>query len=177
MIETERLLLRRWREEDVEPHYRLVNHPAIVRTLGGPPNRAASEEVVTRQNGILDANGSCFWAVEHRATGRFIGWCGIKPGSDPTPIAHLSEIGWTIDPAFWRQGLAREVATAVLAWAWTHTDHGRIHAITTPGNTASWGLMERLGMTRLADGDFNHPALPPGDPLRPHITYAITRPA
>ena len=175
MIEAERLLLRRWREEDVEAHHRLVRHPDVVRTLGGPPAGTASEEIVARQNGLLDSTGSCFWAIELRETGDFIGWCGVKPGPDGTPIAGLPEIGWTIHPDHWRQGLAYEAASAVLARAWAHTDHPRIFAITTPGNEASRGLMERLGMKRMESGDFNHPKLAAGDPLRRHLIYVIER--
>ena len=115
MIETGRLLLRRWRESDVEPHANLVRHLDVVRTLGGPPPRETSVEVVARQNGILDRTGACFWAVELRATGAFVGWCGVKPGPDETPIAGLPEIGWTVAPVFWGQGLAREAACASLA--------------------------------------------------------------
>ena len=65
----------------------------------------------------------------------------------------------------------------MLAWAWAHTERARLVAITTPGNTRSWGLMERLGMTRRADGDFDHPALAEGDPLRRHLTYHGIGPA
>jgi hypothetical protein len=49
-------------------------------------------------------------------------------------------------------------------------------AITTLANTRSWGLMERLGMVRHPDEDFDHPDLAEGDPLRPHILYRIQRP-
>ena len=52
----------------------------------------------------------------------------------------------------------------------------RITAITVPANTRSWGLMERIGMARVTDGDFDHPNLAPGDPLRRHILYRIDRP-
>ena len=128
-----------------------------------------------RQNAILAATGSCFWALELRETGAFVGWCGIKPGKPP--IEGEPEIGWTLAPDLWGRGLAHEAAAATLAWAWAGTSLERIVAITSRGNRRSWGLMERLGMRRVAGGDFDHPALAEGDPLRPHITYAIERPA
>lgn len=74
------------------------------------------------------------------------------------------------------RGYAREAATASLGWAWTHTDAGEIGAWTTIGNAPSWRLMERLGMVRDVAGDFDHPALPEGDSLRPHILYRVARP-
>ena len=175
MIATERLILRRWRQADAAAHRALVTDPRVVATLGGPPPADRSTEVVERQNRFADETGSCFWAVEHRATGAFIGWCGVKPGPEGTPTAGLPEIGWALAPVWWGQGLAREAAEASLAHGWA-IGLDRVYAITTSGNTRSWSLMERLGMARLPDGDFDHPALAEDDPLRRHITYAIDRP-
>lgn len=176
MIGTERLLLRRWRESDRAAHRAIVVHPLVMKTLGGPPPEAASAEVVGRQNGVADKTGSCFWAVEERASGAMIGWCGIKPGPAGTPIADAPEAGWTLHPDWWGTGLAYEAASAVFARYWADTPAPHIYAITTPGNRASWGLMERLGMSRVAGGEFDHPNLEPGDPLRRHCTYRIARP-
>lgn len=177
MIETGRLLLRRWREEDVAAHHALRSDPAVSRFLGAPPSADEVRATTARQNALLDTLGYCFWAIELRASKEFIGWCGLKPGPADSPAAGAVEIGWTLAPACWGRGLAREAAEAVLAWAWANTAERRIVAITTHGNAASRGLMERLGMRRVADGDFDHPALSEGDPLRPHVTYAVDRPA
>ena len=65
---------------------------------------------------------------------------------------------------------------ASLAWGWANLDAERIVAITVPANRASWGLMERLAMTRRPDLDFGHPAFAEDHPLHQHITYAIGRP-
>ena len=176
MIETERLLLRAWRDADTAAHRALVLEPSVIATLAGPPPLDASAGIAARQNALLESYGSCFWAVEHRASGEWIGWCGIKPGANGTPIADRPEIGWSLQPARWGQGFAREAASAALAWAWANTAHDGIWSITSPLNTRSWGLMERLGMTRVADGAFEHPALAEGHPLRRHITYMIERP-
>ncbi len=176
MIETARLVLRGWRAEDAGFHRALVTHPLVVRTLGGPPPPDESMAVIDRQSRWLQATGSCFWVVALRATGAAIGWCGIKPGPAGTPIAGKPEAGWTIHPDDWGEGYAREAARAVVAHHWTTTAHPDLWAITTPGNIASRGLMERLGMTRVPDADFNHPNLPDGDPLRRHLTYVIARP-
>jgi len=73
------------------------------------------------------------------------------------------------------QGYAREAAVASLAWAWANLPVPAIMAITNLANTRSWGLMERLGMTRYPDEDFDHPEVPEGDPLRLHILYCIHR--
>ena len=174
MIDTGRLTLRGWRAADARAHHALANHPDVVATLGHGPTPAQSRETVERQQAGLAAHGYCFWAAERRADGRVIGWCGLQPL--PAAVGGGVEIGWTIAPPLWGRGYAREAATAVLTHAWKETTLAHVRAVTTPGNTRSRALMERLGLIRLPDGDFDHPALPPGDPLRRHLTYSIERP-
>jgi RimJ/RimL family protein N-acetyltransferase len=176
VIETERLVLRGWREADAILHHAMCADPAVTRYLGPPPSLADSRDVVARQRHLLDTNGYCFWVVERQADAAFLGWCGLKPGAEGTPIADLPEIGWSLLPAAWGQGYALEAARGTLAWAWAATAWARIYAMTVPANTASWGLMQRLGMARIEGGDFNHPALAEDDPLRLHILYRIDRP-
>ena len=174
MIETDRLLLRRWRPADAAPFHAMGQDAEVMRFLG-PPMSLADCEAVDRQNAVADAEGSCFWAVERREDGRFLGFCGIKPGAAGTPIADRPEIGWRLSCDAWGHGYAREGAAACLADAWAR-GVPQVWAITVPANERSWGLMIRLGMTRVADGDFDHPAVPVGDPLRRHLTYTAARP-
>ena len=177
MIETERLLLRPWEERDRAPYHAIKSDPLVMATLGPVQTRAESDATLDRWNGRHAAWGHSLWALERRADGMLLGYCGLVYPPAGTPVAGEREIGWGLGAQHWLLGYAREAAAAALDWAWAHTDSTRVVAITTPGNTASWGLMERLGMTRLADGDFQHPALAKGDPLRAHISYAIERPA
>ena len=175
MIATERLLLRPWEERDRAPYHAIKSDPRVMATLGPVQTRAESDATLDRCNGRQATWGHSLWAVERRADGTLLGYCGLVYPPAGTPVAGEREIGWGLGAQHWRLGYAREAAAATLDWAWAHTDSARVVAITTPGNTASWGLMERLGMTRLADGDFEHPALAEGDPLRAHIGYAIER--
>ncbi|HET8611209.1 MAG TPA: GNAT family N-acetyltransferase, partial [Sphingomonas sp.] len=92
------------------------------------------------------------------------------------PIIGEIEIGWRLREDAWGQGYAREAAEASFAWGWANLDRGQIVAITVPANERSWGLMERLGMSRRPELDFGHPLFPEGHPLHRHITYAIERP-
>ena len=91
------------------------------------------------------------------------------------PITDEIEIGWRLAHDAWGQGYAREAAEASLAWGWANLPVPTIAAITVPANTRSRGLMERLGMVRVADGDFDHPDVPDGSPLQRHILYRIAR--
>ena len=114
--------------------------------------------------------------VVRRGDGAAIGFCGLRRGKPGTPITGLLEIGWLLAHAHWGQGYAAEAARASLAWGWANLAEDRIVAITAARNQASRRLMQRIGMTRVADGDFEHPAFPPGDPLRDTVTYEIHRP-
>ena len=99
----------------------------------------------------------------------------MKTGAPGTPIEHDVEIGWRFDRDFWGKGYASEAARAALAHGLTDPAVPRIGSITVPSNRASWAVMERIGMTRAHDLDFDHPAVPLGHPLRRHVTYFIDR--
>ena len=141
----------------------------------GTVSRAQSDAAVDRQIAAQAELGLCFWALERKPDGAFLGFCGLRPGVPGTPIADDLEIGWRLGRAFWGEGYAREAAAACLAWAFGEADAPRVAAITVAANTRSWRLMERLGMVRRPDLDFLHPTLAEGDPLRPHITYIAER--
>ena len=143
--------------------------PDVIRMV------ADAQAAHDRMAGFQTEHGYCFWAVERRADARFIGFCGLKPGKYTWPDE--PEIGWRLARDAWGQGYAREAAAASLAWAWANLDAPTVAAITVPANTRSWGLMERLGMTRDPAGDFDHPDVTVGSPLRRHLTYRIARPA
>jgi RimJ/RimL family protein N-acetyltransferase len=176
VIETERLALRPWRDADLQPFHALCSDPAVMRYLGPLLSAGEVAAAIARHQGLQADNGYCFWAVERREDGLFLGFCGLKPGPEGTPIAGQVEIGWRLRADSWGKGYAREAAQASLDWAWAHLETPDVAAMTNIENTRSWGLMERLGMTRKPDEDFDHPALPVGDPLRAHILYRIERP-
>lgn len=176
MIRTERLILRSWQDSDRAPFAAMGQDAEVMRHLGPLMSSIDSDAAIDRLSGVEASHGYTFWAVERGADGAFLGFCGLKPGPDGTPIAGRTEIGWRIARAYWRQGYALEAARASIEWAWSTLADSKIFAMTVPANVASWGLMERLGMNRLADQDFDHPNVPDGSPLKRHIVYAIDRP-
>jgi RimJ/RimL family protein N-acetyltransferase len=175
VIETPRLVLRPWQASDFLPFAAMGRSPAVMRYLGGTIDDRQVEESIARQQGFQATRGYCFWAIERIADQAFLGFCGLKPGT-VGPIDGEIEIGWRLREDAWGQGYATEAASAALDWAWAQLDVARVYAITVPSNSASWGLMQRLGMTRRADMDFGHPAFAPDHPLHAHITYEATRP-
>ncbi len=177
MIDTERLIVRPWRDSDRAPFHAMSCDPEVMATLGPVQTRAESDTAIDRQIAVQGARGYCFWALEDRADGSFLGFCGLKIAPDAIPgIEGAIEIGWRLRRNAWGHGYAREAAAACIDWGWANLADDRIIAITTPSNVRSWGLMERLGMVRRHDLDFDHPALALDDPLRPHLTYEVLRP-
>lgn len=174
-LETERLILREWRDEDVEPFAMMSADPAVMATLGPLLTRDETAALIDRLRVRAEVHGHTFWALERRVDQRFIGFCGIVRGA-VDPIAHLPEVGWRLASDMWGMGYAKEAAQASLDWAFANLPDDRVWAITSQDNVRSWGLMERLGMARHPDMDFDHPNVPDASPLRPHITYSIARP-
>jgi RimJ/RimL family protein N-acetyltransferase len=172
VIETSRLLLRNWREEDIEPFIRHTNTPAVMRWLGGvTPKAQARARIVERIMPWQEERGFTFWAVERKADGELLGFCGIKIADTPgSPIEGVHEAGWRLREDAWGQGYAREGAIASIDFAFEKLGAGRIVALTFPGNVPSWGLMKRLGMTRRPECDYDDPRFPA---LNPTIVYDI----
>jgi RimJ/RimL family protein N-acetyltransferase len=156
MIETERLTLRNWREADAEPFERHTNTPAVMQWLGGVKPPGFMRGVISdRFMRWQDELGFTFWAVERKLDGELLGFCGIKIADDPgSPVEGEYEIGWRLRQDAWGQGYAKEAASASLDRLFNHSAAERVVSLTVQGNAPSWGLMERLGMTRRPDLDY-----------------------
>lgn len=174
--ETPRLILRGWRDEDAEPFHAMFQDPRVMEFLGPPETLEGVRAIVARIQGDIAKTGYWFWAMEQKSDGAFMGFCGVKPGPAGTPIAGKTEIGWRMAHPYWGHGFAREAAQASIDWAWANLPASDIWAITVLGNSRSWGLMQRLGMARRHDLDFDHPNVPDGSPLKRHLTYSLSRP-
>lgn len=155
MIETERLRLRNWRAGDDALLHAHCNTPAVMRWLGGVKPRDVMTAVADRLGGWQEERGHTFWVVERRHDGAFLGFCGIKIADDAgSPVEGQYEAGWRLREDAWGKAYAREAATASLDFAFAKLGAERVVALTVAGNTASWGLMERLGMVRRPDLDY-----------------------
>lgn len=149
--------MRDWTRDDVEPFLRL-NTPAVMRWLGGVRTREHMRRaVLERFIPWQETHGFTFWVVERKADGDLLGFCGLKLSDPGSPVAGELEIGWRLREDTWGQGYAREAATASLDHAFANTEASHVVALTVQGNRPSWGLMERLGMTRRPDLDHEGP--------------------
>ncbi len=176
-IETPRLILRPWHEEDKPAFNAIINTPPMMRHFGGVRPPEEIYPLIDRQIEKQEQHGHCMWAVETRADGELAGICGLRLGGHPeTPVDGMYELGWRIAEKHWGQGIAREAAEASRDWGWANTPAQEIAAWTNAANAPSWGLMLRIGMVRRADLDFRHPLYRDNDsPLGDMIVYAVSR--
>ncbi|MFA9201366.1 MAG: GNAT family N-acetyltransferase [Cypionkella sp.] len=171
-LETARLVLRDWRDNDLDALAALGRDAQVMATLGPPMSRADSAELLQRLQAFAGELGHTFWALERKADGRVIGFTGIIRGRD-APIAGMLEIGWRLASDCWGAGYATEAAAAALDWAKADRPGEDVYAITAAINARSQAVMARLGMARLPKLDFDHPRVPGDSPLKPHVTYRI----
>ena len=178
-LETERLMLRSWEERDRVPLARVLGDPEVRRFY---PKALSFEGASAQFDAVLGKQaerGFHFGAAELKADGSFVGMVGLGYLADimrdAIPGRPEVEIGWQFDKAFWGRGLAPEAAKAWLAHGVETLGLGEIVAFTYEGNHPSRRVMEKIGMLRDPAGDFPHPTLPPGHPLRPHVLYRVRR--
>jgi RimJ/RimL family protein N-acetyltransferase len=159
VIETARLRLRNWREEDIEPFIRHLNTEPVMRWLGGVRSPEQQEAAVReRFMAWQEERGFTFWLAERKSDEALLGFCGLKLADDKgSPVEGDLEIGWRLREDAWGQGYAKEAAIASLDFAFAGLGAPHVVALTVAGNEASWGLMERLGMSRRADLDYAGP--------------------
>ena len=170
MIRTERLLLRAWRDEDREPFAALNADPVVMEHFPATMSREASDAFVDFNMTTIAARGWGLWAVEVVATGEFIGFVGLN---EPDFMPGV-EVGWRLKRDAWGHGYATEAGAAAIRYGFDELGLDEIVSFTSTTNLRSQRVMERLGMTRDPDEDFDHPRV--HDPrIRRHVLYRRAR--
>ncbi len=145
--------------------------PVVMEHFPELLSRGQSDELVERIKVGFAENGFGLWALEVRATGEFIGFAGLAVPDFEAHFMPAVEIGWRLARSAWGNGYATEAALAALALGFDEVGLAEIVSFTAPANRRSRAVMERLGMSRDPRDDFDHPGLPAGHPLRPHVLY------
>jgi RimJ/RimL family protein N-acetyltransferase len=175
MIRTERLLLRRWREEDREPFAAMNADPRVMRYFPACQTREESNALVDRAEAHFDRHGFGPFAVELCGNGEFVGFIGLVVPAFQAHFTPCVEIGWRLAAAYWNQGLATEGALACVRYGFDAIGLEEIVSFTVPDNIASRRVMEKIGMRRDEADDFDHPKIPDGHHFRRHVLYRLTR--
>lgn len=175
MLETPRLILRAYGEDDREDFAALNGDARVGEWLGGTLDRAGSDALLDRFNAQIAEQGWGPWGVERRSDGRLIGMTGLAIVNPALPVAPAIEVEWRFVPQAWGAGYASEAAQAALDWALANLGRDEILSFTANTNLKSQAVMRRIGMIADPARDFDHPALAQDHPLRRHVVYMARR--
>ena len=135
--------------------------------------RAESDTMVDRIEAHFSEHGFGLWALEVAQSGEFIGFTGLSVPRFGAHFMPAVEIGWRLARSAWGNGYATEAARRALRFAFAEAGLAEVVSFTTVANLRSRAVMERIGMTRDPADDFDHPLVPEGSPLRPHVLYRV----
>ncbi len=174
IIETDRLILRGFRDSDRAAFAEMNSDPEVMRHFPAPLSRAESDALIEQARRKWRDLGLCYFAAEVKGQG-FMGFIGLNPPPFDAHFTPCIEIGWRLARPAWGKGYATEGARASLDYGFGARGLDEIVSFSVPANTRSCAVMERLGMTRDPAGDFDHPDMPVGSPLGRHVLYRLRR--
>ena len=172
---TGRLKLRQWRDADRAPFAALNADPEVMRYFPATMTQAQSDEFAGYVYDAIDRQGWGLWAVEVTDGPPFVGFVGLNRVSFTAHFTPAVEVGWRLARPFWGNGYATEAGTAALTYGFEQLDLDEIVSFTSRLNEPSIRVMRRLGMRHDAAGDFDHPRVAEGSPLRRHVLYRLPK--
>jgi ribosomal-protein-alanine N-acetyltransferase len=172
-LRTERLLLRRWTDEDRDVFAQISADPEVMRYRLAPLSRHESDALIDETEASFETNGFGLWAVERIEDGRLLGFTGFGTSDFDAAFCPAVDIGWTLARDMWGYGYATEGALAALDFAFDQLQLDEVVAHTAQANERSRAVMRRLGMTHDPGDDFDGPWYPPGHPRRRFVLYRL----
>jgi ribosomal-protein-alanine N-acetyltransferase len=173
-LQTQRLLLRQWKEQDLAAFAELNSNPTIMEFFPNLLSREQSDTMAQKCQSLIANRGWGLWATELKCTGEFIGYVGLHEPEATLPCVPCTEIGWRLHKRHWGRGYATEAASEVVRFGFQDICLNEIVSFTTIANVRSRAVMERLGMINTNE-NFEHPSIPANHPLSEHVLYKISR--
>ena len=168
-IETERLLLRRWLESDLDAFTSMNADATVMRyfpaTLSANETRAFYDSIQQE----FSEYGYGLYAAEEKKSGDFIGYIGFHWSRFDMDFCPCIEIGWRLDKQYWNKGFATEGAAACLKHGFDNLGFEEVVSFTATSNVPSQRVMQKIGMQFVRY--FEHPRVAEGHPLRLHVFY------
>ncbi len=174
-LQTDRLLLRRWRDADRLPFQAMNADPRVMEFMPSLLSPDESDALVDRAQAHFDRHGYGPFAAELLENHSFIGFIGLSIPNFDVPFMPAVEVGWRLAFEYWGHGLATEGARAAVHYAFGELGLDSLVSFTVPENLRSRRVMEKIGMTHDPCDDFDHPRLSEGHPLRRHVLYRLAR--
>ena len=170
----ESIVLRQWRDEDLEPFAEMNADTEVMEFFPKLFTKAESAEVLARMRAGIDERGWGFWAVD--VDGAFAGLTGLNEAKFVAHFTPCVETGWRFRREYWGRGIAQAAALQAVSFGFDELKLAELVAFTAAINARSRRLMERLGFTRDERDDFKHPLVPEESPLSRHVLYRKQNP-
>lgn len=174
-IESERLILREWLESDFAVFAAMNADPQVMEFFPSLHSQQQSREMLQRIQSDTRQRGFGLWACERKDQRQVIGFVGLSVPRFESHFTPCTEIGWRLLPEHWGYGFATEAARRTLQFGFEDAKLDEIVSFTSMHNLKSRRVMERIGMSRDAREDFDHPVLEEGHWLRRHVLYRLRR--
>ena len=172
-LSSARIRLRRWRHEDREAFAAMNADARVMEFFRSPLNRVESDAMVDRIQKHFSEQNFGLWAIEVPGVAPFIGFAGLAVAQFRAHFTPSIEVGWRLAFAHWGNGYATEAARLALDYGFRSLALPEVVSFTTATNRRSRAVMERIGMHRDSNDDFDYPTLPEGHPLRRHVLYRL----
>ena len=173
-LQTERLKLRSWRDEDLPTFARMNADPIVMQYYPAVMTEQESHSMAQRFIALMEPRGWGFWALERLEDGLFLGFTGLHEPAYDLPVTPCVEIGWRLAKEYWGKGYATEAALACMQMAFKQLELAKVYSFTSVSNHKSRAVMERIGMKNMHQ-NFEHPMIPERHPLREHYLYIAER--
>lgn len=174
-LTTPRLRLRPWRDEDLPAIAAINSDPVVMEYFPAPLSLEETEAMIQRLRGHFEQHGFGLWAVQVIGGAECIGMIGLQIPYFEAHFTPCVEVGWRLGQDHWGQGYATEAAQACLQFGFEELGLEEIVALTPTINHRSRRVMEKLGMERQPEDDFDHPRIPPDHLLRRCVLYRLAR--
>lgn len=173
-IETERLLLRRWQEQDLEVFIHMNQDAEVMRYFPNTQDTAQTVQFYEKIVQEFAEYGYGLYAAEEKSSGKFIGFIGFHRADLAVDFCPCIEIGWRLDKQYWGRGYATEGAKACLKHGFEKLCFDQVYSFTSIENIASQRVMQKLGLQ--LKQYFAHPQVPENHSLKPHVCYWTEKP-
>lgn len=177
IIETPRLLLRNWQEEDRAFFHEINSDPEVMEFFPALRNREESDALMDRIVAMINDDSFGFYALQDKDTGDVVGFTGLMRTDIPPFVPKgVLEIGWRLAQRYWGKGYVTEAAFASLAYAFNEREQDEVVSFAVHNNHRSTSVMQRIGMVNDPKRDFDHPKVPDSHPqLKRHVLYTISK--
>lgn len=172
-LSSDRLRLRRWRDEDREAFAAMNADARVMEFYRSPLTRADSDTLFDRIQAHFSERGFGLWAIEIPSIAPFIGFTGLTVALFSAPFTPCVEVGWRLSFEHWGHGYATEAARLAIGYGFGTLALSEVVSFTSATNQRSRAVMERLGMHRDPADDFDNPGIAEGHPLRRHVLYRL----